>query len=64
MDINSLNTKNTNINLHNKIYILFVHNRKKDKEFNVRISIEIHPYILVSLVVKVNIVTPQVLPWL
>jgi hypothetical protein len=29
MKINSLNAKNKNINLHSKLYMLFVHNRRK-----------------------------------
>jgi hypothetical protein len=29
MKINSLNAKNKNINLHSKLYMLVVHNRKK-----------------------------------
>jgi hypothetical protein len=28
LKINSLNVKNKNINLHNKLYMLFVYNRK------------------------------------
>jgi hypothetical protein len=48
MNINRLNAKNKNINLHSKFYMLLVHNRKKDQKFNTRISIQIHPYIIMS----------------
>ena len=38
MKINSLNVKNKNINLHNKLYMLFIHNRKnKTIKIDIRI---------------------------
>jgi hypothetical protein len=33
MNINMLNTKNKNINLHSKFYMLFVRNRRKKTKF-------------------------------
>jgi hypothetical protein len=43
MNLNKLNTKNKNINLHNKLYIIFVHNQE-DQKINIRINIQIHAY--------------------
>jgi hypothetical protein len=41
--INSLNAKNKNINLHNKIiYIICSQSKKQDRKFDIRINIRIH----------------------
>jgi hypothetical protein len=46
MNLYKPNTKNKNINLHNRFYVLLIHNqRKKTKKIDIRISIRLHPYL-------------------
>lgn len=39
MDLNKLSVKNKNINLYNKLSILFICNQRKKIKFNIRINI-------------------------
>jgi hypothetical protein len=44
MNLYKLNTKNKNMNLHRRFYILFIHNQRKKAKNNIQVSTRFHPY--------------------